>query len=585
MKDLFDMMKIYFFMFLIVIFFSFSVVINEGIIRFIYNFSNLPNTTSYYYAFLDLNFIDEIRIKEFVQKKELFNWSATVFFVIFSWLIYYISLMFYSGVLQSILGPNTILFSKNEKLFTYSPSSFNIFVISIFYFVSFILFPYTYRPIFNFSIFIFLGHLLVDYDQVFKLKSLKSKASINKVIYNIQTVLFISLSLIWFGLYVHFKQKGIEISRYVFYLCHILLYITALVSGFKIIKYFDFNWGFNDLPYSELIQKEDEKLYLLEVAEWEKINAKERSKENKVENDFFKKIKSDTWVLKSKRNNKSIEIEFLSKDQVSVKSESTKYNSVLTISSYSELSIPLNDNSVLDGRLFEDKIVGVHKSKNGKWSFELIKSSDYERSIKKIIEPKATVAELNVSNYQPTSGVTFEIETSLNDYKYFAIYQYYPIRHGYNLPDYDLDNRRHVFNFKDGINPDFYADLFASALFNKFGRLNLKNKYLLIVPASNKNSTERRFKRFSEILCNYTGFTNGYNYLINKNIDRIPSHNGGVRNYNPSDFLEIRGNITGKDLIIIDDVRTSGRSSNNIYSFLKTQNPQSITFCYLGRTV
>ena len=186
-----EVIKIYFGMFVVFMIFLFLITINEGLISSIYNFSHLPYSTSYYYAFLDLSFIDEIRIKEFVQKKESFNSGATVFFIIFSWPLYYFSLMMYKGVLQSICGSNQILFSKNDKLFTYSPTGFNILIISIFYFVSFIFYPYTYRPVFNFSAFIFIGHLLIDYDQLFKLKSLKSKASINGLIYDIQTIVFV----------------------------------------------------------------------------------------------------------------------------------------------------------------------------------------------------------------------------------------------------------------------------------------------------------------------------------------------------------------------------------------------------------
>lgn len=362
--------------------------------------------------------------------------------------------------------------------------------------------------------------------------------------------------------------------------------------------------------------KEDYKSSEIENGKWnEGLRNFQKAAQKVINFDLIEKLKKEKWLLLSKRNNQNIVIEFLDSKRVKVTNRNNVSTNPFSIGEKDIIKLKLNDESWLTGNYSNDKISGIHSSENGQWSFELVKSSTYEPEIlneydsttskiqqltekvllkfndsslveKKEISNSQNKSVLKVSNYQPNSNVSFEIETTRNDYTYYAIYHYYPInKYGYNLPEYDLDNRRHVFNFKDGINPDFYADLFASALLKKFGRLNLINRSLLVVPASNKNSTERRFMQFAKILCSYTGMTNGYNYLINKNIVRIPSHNGGDRNYNPSDFLEISGNITGKDIIVIDDVRTSGRSSNNIYSFLKTKNPKSITFCYLGRTV
>ena len=188
--------------------------------------------------------------------------------------------------------------------------------------------------------------------------------------------------------------------------------------------------------------------------------------------------------------------------------------------------------------------------------------------------------------YQLKSNFVFKIKIYKPSYRYFAIFEYFPVNR-YKAGDLkleDLNNRGTLYDFKDGRNVKYSSDLFASALINYFGRESLKQKTLIIIPAASKEKTEIRFKEFCILLSEYTQMENGYDYLVNiKN--REAANKGGSRNYEPEEFLQLKGNIFGKDVLILDDVRTSGRSSDNIYNFLNMQNPKSITFCYMARTV
>ena len=194
--------------------------------------------------------------------------------------------------------------------------------------------------------------------------------------------------------------------------------------------------------------------------------------------------------------------------------------------------------------------------------------------------------DVDVLSYIPKSTAEFSIHNKNSKYEYFGIFQYFP-KSRYSEDELsfdDINNRTKLYSFKDGKNPEYYADLFASALIKKMGLKSLNNKCLLIVPAANKSRTEIRFKEFCKILSQYTKMENGFDYILNTQ-NREASHTGGNRNFNPEDFLKITSDLNDKELIIIDDVRTSGRSSENIFKFLKKQNPKSITFCYLARTV
>jgi hypothetical protein len=192
-----------------------------------------------------------------------------------------------------------------------------------------------------------------------------------------------------------------------------------------------------------------------------------------------------------------------------------------------------------------------------------------------------------VAQFTPISGINFSVSNNNGEYKWYALYNYYPVNrfNASDLSSKDLEARRHVFDFKDGRNSEYYAKLFASALINQFGRVYLKDKILLIVPASNKTKTEVRFKEFCRLLSVHTGLVNGYEMLTNNNLSRSSAHTGGNRNADLEQYLNFSGSFHGKHVIVIDDVRTSGSSSNKINDMLKRRHISSATFFYMAKTV
>jgi hypothetical protein len=204
-------------------------------------------------------------------------------------------------------------------------------------------------------------------------------------------------------------------------------------------------------------------------------------------------------------------------------------------------------------------------------------ASNFEKLVKESVKPTFT----------PTSGIGFQISNTSGQYNWYAIYNYYPVNRfsASELTSKDLEARKHVYDFKDGRNPDHYSKLFASALVNKFGSSFLSDKILIVVPASSKSKTEVRFKSFCSKMSLYTGMTNGYDMLTNNDVVRTAAHAGGNRNANLEQFLKISGSFAGKNILVIDDVRTSGSSSNKIHEILKSRNAASVTFCYLAKTV
>ena len=199
------------------------------------------------------------------------------------------------------------------------------------------------------------------------------------------------------------------------------------------------------------------------------------------------------------------------------------------------------------------------------------------------------IIDVNPEIFQSSSHSTnifIESSTSI-PYKWYALWHYYPVKRFPNesLSSIDLTNRYQTFEFKDGTNPEKFAKLLSVAMKEKFGDSVLKNKTLLIVPASNKMKTERRFELFCAKLSTYTGVKNGYGFLSNNNIERLPVHQGGDRTKGITSFIKLNESVNNKELIIIDDVRTSGKSSNDVFQLLKANGAKSIIFIYFGKTV
>jgi phosphoribosylpyrophosphate synthetase len=198
------------------------------------------------------------------------------------------------------------------------------------------------------------------------------------------------------------------------------------------------------------------------------------------------------------------------------------------------------------------------------------------------------IIDLNLEVFQSrnySNKIFIESSTSI-PYKWYALWHYYPVNRFPNesLSSQDLTNRNQTFEFKDGTNPEKFAKLLSEAMKKEFGESVLKNKTLLIVPASNKTKTERRFELFCTKLSAYTGIKNGYEFLSNNNIERVPVHQGGNRNLGIASFIKLNFSVLNKELIIIDDVRTSGKSSNDVYQLLKANGAKSIIFIYFGKT-
>lgn len=174
-----------------------------------------------------------------------------------------------------------------------------------------------------------------------------------------------------------------------------------------------------------------------------------------------------------------------------------------------------------------------------------------------------------------------------NSYKWFAIWRYYPKSKfaKSQLTNENLLIRKWIYNFKEGKEPFRSSQIIANSLLNQFDKTSLRNKTLIIIPASNEIRTIDRFEEICKMICEYTGMKNGFNIISNNHLKREPISISNNRNLNLSEFVKLNKSVKDQDFIVLDDIRTTGRSSNNIFNLLKNNGANEVIFIYLGKTV
>jgi hypothetical protein len=215
------------------------------------------------------------------------------------------------------------------------------------------------------------------------------------------------------------------------------------------------------------------------------------------------------------------------------------------------------------------------------WDSEEIKQDIVE----KIVQDDAEFKRSTSTSALPK--ISFTNSQRGSEYNWHSIYDYYPkSRFDVSvLNEEDIQARDYVYEFKNGVSPEYYAKMFSAALIHKFGNDNLKNKTIVVIPASTEYRTEERFYMFCKKLCEITGAENGYSFITNNEYEREPSYRTRV-SANLDEYVEVdEDEIYSKDIIVIDDIRTRGTSSNTIYRLLENAGASNVTFVYLAKTI
>lgn len=144
------------------------------------------------------------------------------------------------------------------------------------------------------------------------------------------------------------------------------------------------------------------------------------------------------------------------------------------------------------------------------------------------------------------------------------------------------DNRNFVYKFKDGYE-EFSreaADKIAEPINRHYSADERKSMALFCVPPSSAERYQKRYSRFAEFLSNQTGLENLYESLTYR-FDGGAKHLGSGEK---ADFVIDEAAVKGKNIILFDDIVTTGASLTEIMEYLERLGATVISAFTLGRT-
>ena len=165
------------------------------------------------------------------------------------------------------------------------------------------------------------------------------------------------------------------------------------------------------------------------------------------------------------------------------------------------------------------------------------------------------------------------------------LHDYYPVR----SEKHDLLSKM-ILSFKDG--NDFAIKQFAvemcEAMRQRYsdGQLDLKNTIICIMPAHEASEYSKGLVEVADHIISYFGMIDG-RYLIRRVHAHEKVSKGGNRSIrNQLDSLEINQEyqITGKDIIVLDDITTTGNSISAAIALLKRNHAGRVFAQTIGKT-
>ena len=166
----------------------------------------------------------------------------------------------------------------------------------------------------------------------------------------------------------------------------------------------------------------------------------------------------------------------------------------------------------------------------------------------------------------------------------FALYDYIPKRMLSRASFEEQDLCRMILGFKDGRN--VYSRWAARQMARTLAGNDLQGVIIVCIPASTKVANVRRWKRFSEMLCRLTGAVDGFDH-IRVSGSRKRAHVTGEYELatNIKHYVHIDDDFfRGRKVIVIDDIYTTGRSSQAFIGAMEAAGSTVVMAVYLAKT-
>lgn len=162
---------------------------------------------------------------------------------------------------------------------------------------------------------------------------------------------------------------------------------------------------------------------------------------------------------------------------------------------------------------------------------------------------------------------------------YYYLYKYYPLNRYPNLPINEDQERKTVWGFKDGELTSLIEIHLESAI--RKTDIPLVNSCAMIIPASTMEKTKKRFEAFCENISYELVIDNGYEGITTLDHPPTKGHAGGNK---IAHFQFFPNYFSGKDVLLFDDVITSGTSFRQTAQSLLKLGAVSVTGIFLAKT-
>lgn len=159
--------------------------------------------------------------------------------------------------------------------------------------------------------------------------------------------------------------------------------------------------------------------------------------------------------------------------------------------------------------------------------------------------------------------------------------EYLPVR--YNGTAQQISDRKSIWNFKDGYCSESIFNDLAHKVSDIAG-FSTNNYVVCFVPASTSEKTVRRYSKIASRIQSKTGVKASIN-AVYKPVDGEAGHISGKAADPASEFSFRSDFIRGKNVILIDDVVTRGRTMVGTAQRLLDNGASSVTGLAVAKTV
>jgi predicted amidophosphoribosyltransferase len=164
---------------------------------------------------------------------------------------------------------------------------------------------------------------------------------------------------------------------------------------------------------------------------------------------------------------------------------------------------------------------------------------------------------------------------------YATFIKYFPTR--FNVEEKYKANRKIVYDFKEGNYNSIVDDLFIKAINSMLNQTQKTKFWFCPIPSSTISTTQNRFHDFCDRISNKTGINNGYS-LIQSSANRNQVHIGDNRDYSKVINCINFNSISGKNILLCDDVVTTGKSFKLIANHIMSLGANSVRGLMLAKT-